>query len=202
MTDLFHNIERAITHIGHGWTSATKGQIMASMIVALRPEISVEIGVYAGKGLVSMALAHAAIQFGTAIGIDPYNMRDSLEGQTNPADRKFWEECNYDAMLQLCQSTLAAFDCAKHAQLVVQRSDRAPVPQRCGLLRIDGNHGDMAVRDVVRWSPCVQPGGFLFVDDLEWTGKAPTRAAQWLDSQPARWKRLYNLDDGLVYQRL
>lgn len=204
MTNLFANIDRAINRIGHGWTTVTKGQIMASMIVALRPAISIEIGVYAGKGLVSMALAHAAVGFGTAIGIDPYNMKDSLEGQTNMADREFWQACDYDAMLRLAQTTLAEFGCEQHSQIIVQRSDRAAVPQQgtCGLLRVDGNHGEMAVRDVMRWSSCVQRGGFLFVDDLEWTGKAPTRAAQWLDAQSSMWKRLYNLDDGLVYQRI
>jgi hypothetical protein len=203
MTNLFAQVDQAITQIKHGWTSVNKGQILASMIVALRPAMTIEIGVYAGKGLVSMALAHAAIGHGMAYGIDPYNAKDSLEGQTNPEDRKFWDECDYQGMMKLCLSTLNKFECSQYAHLIVQRSDRAPLPrEKCGVLRIDGNHGEMAIRDVMRWSPVVQRGGFLFIDDLEWTGKAPTRAAQWIESQSGQWQRLYGLDDGLVYQRI
>lgn len=200
--NLFSEVKSAIESIGHGWTTVDKGQVMASMIIAVQPAVSVEIGVYAGKGLVSLALAHKAVGHGIAVGIDPYSAKDALEGQIDPADQKFWgQDTDYNSMREICQSTLDRFGCNEYYKLIVQRSDQVQPPPQIGVLRIDGNHGDMAVRDAIKWAPRVQRGGFLIVDDLGWSGGATTRAAQWIAAQPD-WKKLYPLDDGVVFQRL
>lgn len=199
MTNLFNEIEGAINEIAHGWTSVPKAQTMASMILALRPEVSLEIGVYAGKGLVSMALAHKAIDHGVAIGVDPYQNNDSAQGQLNPDDHKFWSTVDHEAMMKLCTSTLTKYALEGHSRLVRMRSDQFMPPDGIGLLRIDGNHGEEAMKDTLKFAPHVIPGGFLVLDDLGWTGGATNRAAEHLRKDG--WRELFQLDDGLVFQR-
>lgn len=199
MKDLFSTIEQAITEIGHGWTSVDKGQAMAAMVLAIRPQVSVEIGVYAGKGLVSMALAHKAIGIGKVIGIDPFTAEDSIEGQIHPADKEFWGRVDYAAMEKLCLSTLDKYGASNFFELIRKRSDDADVPPAIGVLRIDGNHGEAAFRDVKKWTPAVSPGGFVIIDDIGWTGGATTRAAAWISGNGFR--MLYKLDDGFVFQK-
>lgn len=49
---------------------------------------------------------------------------------------------------------------------------------KISLLHIDGNHDyEFVVRDYEKWSPMVQPGGWIIFDDYEWRfGDGPKRA--------------------------
>ena len=200
MTTLFKDIETAINEIGHGWTSVSKGQTMAGMVLALRPKISLEIGVYAGKGLVSLGLAHKAIRHGMAIGIDPYSSTASIQGQTNPADLEFWKKIDHTMILDVCRTALAKWDVVPFTNIIQKSSDDVEPNAGIGILRIDGNHAEAALRDTMRFAPCVIIGGFLLLDDIAWAGGHVGRAAQWL--KQAGWRELYSLDDGPVFQRV
>ena len=201
MTNLFQDVERAVTKIFHGWTSVPKAQSMAAIVVALRPEISVEIGVYAGKGIVSLGLAHKAIGRGLAVGIDPYSAAASVKGQLNIDDVKFWkEEVDYDLIKRACFEAIEEFKVGNFVDIIQRPSDDVMPPRNIGLLRIDGNHGEQAFRDMIRFTPTVILGGLCIIDDLGWTGGHTTRAAKHLSEMG--WRELYPLDDGAVFQRI
>lgn len=199
MTSLFKDIETAITEIGHGWTSVEKGQTMAGMVLALRPAISLEIGVYAGKGLVSLGLAHKAVKHGMAVGIDPYSVQASIQGQTE-RNWEFWSKTDHGMILNVCKAALAKWDVASCTNLIQKRSDDVEPNSGIGILRVDGNHAEQALRDTMRFAPCVIIGGFLLLDDIAWSGGHVGRAAQWL--KQSGWRELYSLDDGPVFQRV
>ena len=159
-----------------------------------------EIGVYAGKGIVSMGMAHRFINCGKVIGIDPWAENESAKGQLNPEDAKWWKGIDHESIYQLCQHEISTYQLHPWIELARTTSDAYPAPKGLGVLRIDGNHGEQAFKDTQRFSPAVMPGGILFLDDLNWTGGAVQRASDWLHH--AGWKELYPLDDGLVFQRV
>lgn len=180
MRTLFTDISTALSEIQHGWTTEEQALMMAACIVALRPTVSVEIGVWAGKGLVTLALAHKAIGHGMAIGIDPYSKFESVKGQVDPLDQKWWGQVDHVAIFHLMQASLKRYGVTEYVRIAQCNSDAFPVPDDIGLLRVDGNHGEQALRDVERFAPKVVRGGYVFLDDLNWKGDAVETARGWL----------------------
>lgn len=203
MNQLLSEIKAANAANPHGWTSPEKACIIASTIIALRPKLSMEIGVYAGRGIVPMGMAHRFIGTGSVIGIDPWDSDESAKGQLNPEDERWWKSCDHESIYQVCQMEVERYALQRWIKLVRSTSDAYrmyPTPKGLGVLRIDGNHGEQALIDTERFAPAVIPGGIIFLDDLKWSGGAVSRSADWLRHN--HWKELYSLDDGLVFQRL
>lgn len=194
MTKLFEQIEKAMTDLIHGWTTKEKGCLMAACIVALRPKYSIEIGVYAGKGLVCMGLAHKFLGSGMAIGIDPYSKQASVEGQVKKEDKEFWSNLDHDGIHALAQKTLFDYAINNTAKIERMRSDQFDPPDGIGVLRIDANHSHQALLDAKRYAPFVNRGGIVFCDDLQWEGGGTINARDWMLSHG--FKSLYILDEG------
>jgi hypothetical protein len=173
---------------------------MAMAVLTLRPKLSVEIGVFAGKGLVALGLAHQEIASGMAIGIDPYSPINSALGQVNEPDRQFWSTLNHDAVYQMAKDTIIKLGIQNTTRIERKTSDEFAIPGDIGVLRIDGNHGEQVLKDVERYCPHVQMGGILFLDDTNWAGGAVQRAAARLPF--IGFKKLYTIDDGAAYQKV
>lgn len=200
MINLFKEIDQAILEIGNGWTSASKGQTMAAIIIALKPAISVEVGCWYGKGLISMALAHKAISYGVVIGVDPYSSIASEAGQVNEADKEFWMRVNHDTAYHTCLGNINKFGVREFARIERVTSDQFEVPENCTFLRLDSNHGMQAFKDAQRYASRMKPGSIFMLDDLNWAGGGPQRALNWMLSMG--WVKLYHLDDGAVLQKI
>lgn len=197
---VFTDIERALSIIGHGWTDKEQAHAMAAVIIALRPDVSIELGVYAGKGLVSMALAHKEIGKGIVIGVDPYSQEASAEGQVDSSHRQFWGNLDHEMIYKLALQNIQQFGVRDFVRLVRKKSSEYTPPSNIGLLRIDGNHGEAVMEDIRNYAPRVELGGFLFLDDLGWTGGAVVRAAAKLRMQG--WKELYRVRETAVFQKV
>lgn len=199
MTKLFQQIADEITNMPHGWCSIPKGQMLAAAVVALRPEISVEIGVYAGKSAFPIALAHKECGVGRLIAIDPWSATASQEGQVKPEDHKFWSGLDHEMIYQTFWKNALRLNVAHIIQVVRKRSDDFTPPDNIGLLHIDGNHSDQAIRDVERFAPKCRMGALCFCDDISWSGGGVTRAIEKL--RLSGWTQLYFLDTGAVFQK-
>lgn len=197
--NLFTEVSEAVESIQHGWTSVTKAQTLAAAVLALRPEVSVEIGVFAGKGLVALGIAHKTVGRGIVYGIDPYTPNDSADGQVNEADKKFWSTLDHDSIYQMAQDNISRFGLQDCVRLIRKRSDDFEPPMNIGVLRIDGNHGEQVLKDIDRYAPRCAVGGLLFLDDLNWSGGAVMRAAAKL--RESGWVESYRIDDGLAFQK-
>ena len=80
MSNLFDDIEQVDSKLGHGWCTLDKMNVLASLIVSTRPQVVVELGVWAGRSLIPMALALRYNKVGKAIAIDPWDSKASAEG--------------------------------------------------------------------------------------------------------------------------
>jgi len=160
-----------------GWCSLQKAHTLASIILATRPAISLEIGVWYGRSLIPMAIAHESIRQGKVIAVDPWSADASVIGQVNPADKEWWNrqeihETAYRSFLDFVSTS----GVSQYVEVHRKTSDAFDPPVGIGLLSVDGNHGDQSIRDIQRYAPFVDIGGFLVADDLNWSGGAVTRA--------------------------
>lgn len=178
--NVFSEIDQALAIISHGWTSSNKAHALASAVLTLRPDISVEVGVWAGKGMISLAIAHKYITKGMVYGVDPYSAEASVEGQVNDQDKKWWGDADHQKFYDLAKSHIIGFEVQNSCQIVRKKSDDFDVPDNIGVLVLDGNHGEQSIRDVRRYAPKVKLGGVLFADDLHWSGSAVEKAVSLL----------------------
>lgn len=183
MTNIFPVIQNIHSQLT-GWCSWQKAQILAALVIGTRPKVIVEIGVWGGKSLIPMAIAQqACVPGGKCYAIDPWKAEESVAGQLNEADKQWWAE---QGKHEYAYSEFIRY--RRIAQLedviVIQRapSNDVPVPPEIGILHCDGNHGVQAMTDIDRFAPAVVAGGFVILDDLQWTGGAVAESAKRLES--------------------
>lgn len=176
--NLFTQIEETTGSIT-GWCSLEKAFTLASIVMASRPKLCVEIGVWAGKSLVPVALACREIGYGKVIAIDPWKAEASVEGQLHPADREWWSnQSHHDLIFDQFNQTLATLKLRNIVEVIRKTSDEVEPPKEIGICHIDGNHADQAIRDVERYAPNIVPGGYLVLDDLGWSTGSVGRAIE------------------------
>src|SRR5690348_5936514 len=93
--NLFDKIEQTLAEIKDGWCSIQKAKALASSVIALRPEIVVEIGTYSGRSFIPMLMALHENGFGKAVGIDPYSASASAEGEIGE-NAEWWKRLDHE----------------------------------------------------------------------------------------------------------
>jgi hypothetical protein len=183
-----------------GWCPLSKAHTLAASVLALRPDITLEIGIFGGKSFLPLAMAHKEIGKGMVVGIDPWSPAESAAGQVQEADRTFWGALDHEKVrvgFMAKVNELAVQNCCQIHRL---KSDAFDPPDNIGILSLDGNHGETSIRDAERYGPKVRTGGLVFLDDLHWSGGSVTKAYETLTKMG--FQRLYDLGTGLVLQRV
>jgi predicted O-methyltransferase YrrM len=188
-----------------GWCSLEKATTLAAIIVALRPKIVVELGVWMGGSAIPMAISLHAVGAGQLLAVDAWSAEASISGQEAEAHLKWWGETVGESghrrafetfLRRLRNQNIPPARCAVRRQ----RTDEADVPSSIDLLHHDANHGPQAVNDIERWAPSVRVGGFLVLDDLDWAGGHVARARD--RATELGFADLYPLGTGCVMQRV
>lgn len=200
MTDLFDTISRLVPTL-HGWTIPERAAMHAASVLALQPAVTVEIGIFGGRTLLPMALAHKQIGKGVVIGIDPWTPLASVQGQeVDPRHLEYWATCDHEKVMKDFLRHLDLLGVNKYVQVLRKRSDDVEPPAVIDLLHVDGNHGEQALRDAQRFTPKVRVGGLCFVDDPDWPGGGVRKAIQFMES--IGFKELFRIDSGIQFQRV
>lgn len=153
-----------------GWCSKFKAGVLIDLVLMLKPDTVVEIGVFGGKSLVPMAIACKANQKGSVIGVDPWSTDCSIEGMDG-VNYDWWGTIDHQAILQGLRDKIIQFGLAGQIALVQSSSESAPSFGTIDILHIDGNHSEQAaVFDVAKWVPFVRTGGVVIMDDINWGG--------------------------------
>jgi hypothetical protein len=142
-------------------------------------ELCVELGVFGGRSLISIALGLARSGFGRVDGIDPFAAAAALEGTNDPANSAWWSNLDYEAVSRSAQEAIYRLKLMPYAHLVRMYSrdvaafyDDASV----SLLHQDSNHSaEISCEEVALWTPKIRPGGYWILDDANW---ASTQKAQ------------------------
>lgn len=204
MTLTIENLFQRITEVQpslDGWCSTDKAITLASIVVACRPEVIVEVGVYGGKSLIPMALACKALNHGIVVGIDPWSNEVAQREQTTQADREWWAtQVDLEKIHTTFRAKLKELDLEKWVHIQRKESRNADVPNGISVLHVDGSHAETAFHDVVKFAPRVVVGGFCVTDDSNWTGGGVSRGERRL--LEVGFKRIAPLGTGQIFQRI
>lgn len=208
--ELFCTIER-VTPEGGDWCLVPRAQTLASIVLALRPAICVEIGVWMGGSAIPMLLALRHIDrvrnketdppTGKMIAIDPWSVAASIVGQ-NEVNATWWGNVDHEAAYQAFCTRLRKHELEALCEIVRQPSDEVEPPPSIDLLSVDGNHAAQAIRDVERFGSRVRLGGILALDDLDWDAAREAHVHQaHARAIELGFVELYRLGSGCVMQR-
>lgn len=187
-----------------GWCSLDKANTLVALIVALRPRVVVELGVWMGGSAIPMALALRAVGSGQLVAIDAWSAEMSVAGQELEIHRKWWGVMGESGHLRALEVFLTRL--RKHGispercAVRRQRTSEAAVPPVIDLLHHDANHGPQVVDDIERWAPAIRVGGILVLDDLDWAGGHVIRARD--RALELGFVELYPLGTGCVMLRV
>lgn len=195
--DLMETVERVLPD-GGNWCTLEKAETLVSMVLAMRPKVIVEIGVWMGGSLVPLALAAKAVGGCEVHAIDAWSAYASVQGQRGD-NAEWWSKTDHEVAYQVFMQRLDALELHDVVQVHRMISDAAPVPLLVDVLHVDGNHAEQAVKDVQRFAPAVPVGGFCIMDDIGWDGGHVQTAARHL--QEMGFHEMYPLAPGMVYQR-
>lgn len=185
---------------GGDWCDRAKTEALVSMVIAFRPPLIVEVGVFGGGSLIPMAMAIQHLGGGAVVvGIDPWSDAIAIQGQVTNEDREWWAAISLDRVYDKFISKIRELGLEAFTQIHRKTSDAVDIPAGIAILHIDGSHDDQAVRDVAHFAPRVELGGFCVMDDLHWANGGPKRGAQRLVQMG--FKERYSLGTGACFQR-
>lgn len=179
-----------------GWCSPEKAKALVARIYKYRPAIIVEIGVFAGRSLIAMALAAHENKIGRVIGIDPWDSDASTQGfaEDNP-NHDWWKNVvNHNYILDRCNQFIGDMGVKDRVTLCRGTSEHTLPGMLIAkdlidtpfidMLHIDGNHSEgCSTFDVENYVPLVRSGGVVVFDDVNWetTAKAQQKLNELCD---------------------
>lgn len=189
------------TPIVEGWTTVEKANAMADLVLANRPSLIVQIGVFGGASLIPQALALQQNGHGLIIGIDPWTKAAALEGDVGADNAEWWSKLDMDAIANGAWAAIDSEGVKDFAVLVRTQSHIVSglfPPESIDILEIDGNHSELAsCRDVNLYLPLVKPGGFIWFDDFKWD--STQKAMGFINAQC---KEMSRVDSCALFQKV
>jgi len=164
----------------HGWCSIEKACALAGLVLAMKPQIVVEIGTFGGKSFLPMVMALQHLGSGRAVGIDPYSKEASAAEEIGE-NATWWGNLDHESVMNQFLAFVKSFGLDSYVHLIRQKSDDVEPPTNMDILHIDGSHTGQAVRDAERYGPRVRLGGIAVADDTRWVGGGVLRAMDTLE---------------------
>ena len=135
MTTHDHVINRIVDEFTEnrvpGWCPLQKALDLAAAVIAFRPRMSLEIGVFGGKSLLPIAMACEAIDHGVVIGIDPWSPAASSEGYTGE-NAQWWGHLDHEGIYRAFIAGVDRLGLKNRVAIERAKSDDAAVPVSSG----------------------------------------------------------------------
>lgn len=163
-----------------GWCSLEKACVLASLTLAMKPVSAVEIGIWAGRSLLPVAMAMKTIGSGIITGIDPYSPQESAKSEVGESE-KWWAAQDHKAIKDKFNAFVRYFQVEQFVRHIEKPSDQVELKTSPTLLHVDGSHTDQAVRDAERFGKLVPLGGIVIMDDINWQMGGVLRALDALE---------------------
>lgn len=183
---LSEEITQQLERIREGWCGPAKGVAIAETIIREQSKVCVEIGVFAGKSLLSAAIGLKHLGDGVIYGIDSWDTGDSLV-DVEQANRDWWSKnVDLEMIYQQFLNSLGQSEVTRFVRVLRMTSLEASkiVPSPIDLLHVDASHSEWSsTSDVCLWVPKVRSGGIVIMDDSDWssTQTAVRFVEKWAD---------------------
>jgi len=199
-------IQIAATEPLDGWCPLDKAVELAEMVLAEKPKLIVEIGVFGGRSIIPMALAAKVNDNDPqVIGIDPWAVGPVLEGTNSKENDLYWSSLDLEKIFADYERNLVKFGVA-HFTLTLRMTDEFAChhfkPESIDFLHIDGNHSpEVSMRYVTQWVPLVKPGGVIIFDDVLWDSQKGAVEILERSFRRVSWKELGNKGSWAIYRK-
>ena len=157
----------------HGW--CTKDKALKTMeMVNYKTKLIVEIGVFAGKSLLPLALKLKSLNNnGRVIGIDPWTAEASLEGTNSSENDDWWSKLDYEFFYKYTKDLLKENNVDSIVELIRDKGENCAhkfPDNSISILHIDGNHSEeTSTKDVIMWHQKIHEDGYIIFDDSQWS---------------------------------
>lgn len=184
-----------------GWLSPEIATAMRNLILETKPNVMVEIGVFAGKSLIHCAEALRENGKGVIYGIDPWRKEEAEKGLGTMEDPGYWDTVDLDAVHYDCMRNIWERGLEEYA-VVIRSASQHCVPlfrrNSIDILYIDGGHSEQSsLNDVWNYWIKVKRGGHIWFDDADW---ASTHKATDYLKRACNWKK--DFGNAHLYQKV
>ena len=161
---------RYIQQSAMGWCSQEKMFNMVDLILEVKPEVCVEIGVFGGASLIPTACALKYLDHGVAIGIDAWDNSECIKHLDIIEEKEhvdWWSKVKLSDVYYAFLDKLVIFELEDYARIIKKTSDRAETEiEEIDILHIDGHRSEeQTMRDVNNYFPKVRSGGYIWMGD-------------------------------------
>lgn len=163
----------------NGWCTKEKASRLYDLVLSAKPATVVELGVFAGRSFIPMALGLKHNQQGTITGVDPWAKTASTENY-DPNDPNFiwWNSLDHEMILNCFKDSLKHYDVELFSSYIRSTSSEALQSFADGsidILHQDGNHSEeTSCKEIDMYAPKLRVDGYWIMDDTDWesTSKA------------------------------
>jgi hypothetical protein len=163
-----------------GGASLFKALVLADLIIANNLLRTVEIGVYRGRLLLTLAVLMKTLGRGEVVGIDPYSEAEAVQHDPHNrgVDLEEWPTTvDWDALHDGVVTAIEQIGLEERARVIRLASQDVAGDFAAGsidMLHVDGNHDRVSVaRDVELFVPKMSSRGFVVLDDVSWPSVRP-----------------------------
>lgn len=182
-----------------GWCELPKAITLFNLVLASRPLVVVEVGVFGGRSAIPMMMGCKHNQRGIVHCVDPWSPDASREGQVADVDINWWGNLNHEIVYQKFVSYVDKLGLKEWCDVHRMKSSEFNPPNRIDIFHCDGNHGPDAVADTIKYASLVDSGGYVILDDCNWTGGYVTKSAAWLKENG--FLELHPLGTGALFRK-
>jgi len=156
-----------------GWCSKEKALNFIDLVLEVKPDVCVEIGVFGGSSIFPVAYTLKFLDHGIIIGIDPWDKLECIkyfDPIENEKDILWWGNLNLDYIHYSYMNMLKKYQLENHVTTIRKTSkEAASLIDSIDILYIDGNHSEScSIQDVMLYLPKVHTGGYIWYNDSLW----------------------------------
>lgn len=153
-----------------GWCSKEKASEFIDLVLEVKPEVCVEIGVFGGSSVFPVASTLKLLSHGKLLAIDPWDKIECIKyfDPTEDGEHlKWWGNLNINFIYYSYLNMLKKHDLEDYVITIRETSAKAAAQiDQIDILYIDGNHSEeVSSFDVQCYLPKVRMGGYIWYND-------------------------------------
>jgi hypothetical protein len=196
-----HRLIAEVVPALEGWCTVEKACRLADLIVASRPALLVESGVFGGRSLIPQAMALRENGHGEVVGIDPWSRGAALEGDVGDENARWWSSVDLEAIYVGFIRAVLEHDLTRQCSWIRQKSADVTCLFADGTIDLfhqDSNHSELiSCREVTAWRDKLAPGAHWILDDANW----PTQQRAVRLIQESGFRVLEDHETYMIFQR-